>query len=268
MLARVGAMFRMTGEGLFATLFPAECRLCNEPLLAMSRLPVCDACLEKIQAFHSPICARCGEILTVGNALVCTACTNAPPPFISAVAIGPYDGELRGLVHLLKYDSVRPAAQVLGKGLTKLLQHQTEKIGDNPLILPIPLHRAKDRARGFNQAEEIANVVKRTSGFAIERHALVRKRATESQTGMTAHQRRENVRGAFALRKRGLNVVKGRNIVLIDDVMTTGATAAECTRVLLRAGAKQVFVATAARVTRAVPQMVPQVAPQPMAAGA
>jgi predicted amidophosphoribosyltransferase len=84
---------------------------------------------------------------------------------------------------------------------------------------------------------------------------------------MTSHQRRENVRGAFALRKRGLNAVKGRNIVLIDDVMTTGATAAECTRVLLRAGAKQVLVATAARVTRAT-QSMPQLANHPMAAGA
>jgi ComF family protein len=267
MLARVGAMVRTTGEGLFSTLFPAECRLCNQPLLAMSRLPVCDPCLAKIQAFQSPVCTRCGEILTIGNVSVCTACTNAPPPFVAAVAIGPYDGELRGLVHLLKYHSVRPAAQILGRALTTLLQQQNGRIGDQPLILPIPLHRAKDRARGFNQAEEIANVVKRFSGFAIDRHALVRKRATESQTGMTSHQRRENVRGAFALRKRGLNAVNGRNIVLIDDVMTTGATAAECTRVLLRAGAKQVLVATAARVTRAT-QSMPQMANHPMAAGA
>jgi ComF family protein len=258
----------MTGEGLFATLFPAECRLCNGPLLAMSRLPVCDACLEKIQSFKSPVCARCGEILTIGNTQLCTACTNAPPPFVAAVAIGPYDAALRGLIHLLKYDSVRPAAQVLGRVIAEILQKDAAKLGDSPLILPIPLHRAKDRARGFNQAEEIANFVKKFTGFAIDRHALVRKRATVSQTGMTFHQRRENVRGAFALRKRGLNAVKGRNIVLIDDVMTTGATAAECTRVLLRAGAKQVFVATAARVTRAVPQTMPQMAAQPMAAGA
>jgi ComF family protein len=168
---------------------------------------------------------------------------------------------------LLKYHSVRPAAHVLGRALSSLLQQHSVKLGEQPLILPVPLHRVKDRARGFNQAEEIANAVKKLTGFAIERHALVRKRATESQTGMTSHQRRENVRGAFALRKRGLNVVKGRNIVLIDDVMTTGATAAECTRVLLRAGAKQVLVATAARVTRAT-QPMSQMATHPMAAGA
>ena len=233
----------------------------------MSRLPVCDTCLAKIQVFPSAVCVRCGEILTIGNAQVCTACTNAPPPFVAAVAIGPYDGELRGLVHLLKYHSVRPAAHVLGRALSSLLQQHSVKLGEQPLILPVPLHRVKDRARGFNQAEEIANAVKKLTGFAIERHALVRKRATESQTGMTSHQRRENVRGAFALRKRGLNVVKGRNIVLIDDVMTTGATAAECTRVLLRAGAKQVLVATAARVTRAT-QPMSQMATHPMAAGA
>lgn len=267
MLARVSAMVRMTGEGLFATLFPAECRLCNDPLLAMSRLPVCDACLAKIQSFNSAVCAHCGEILTIGNAQVCTACVQASPPFVAALAIGPYDGALRGVIHLLKYNSVRPAAQMLGRELAKVLAENSSKIGDNPLILPVPLHRAKDRDRGFNQAEEIANAVKKATGFAIDRHVLVRKRPTVSQTGMTAHQRRENVRGAFVLRKRGLNVVKGRNIVLIDDVMTTGATAAECTRVLLRAGAKQVLVATAARVTRAT-HVMPQMAAQPMAAGA
>lgn len=267
MLARVRAMFRMTGEGLFATLFPAECRLCNEPLLAMSRLPVCDACLAKIQSFNSPVCARCGEILTIGNAQVCTACVNAPPPFIAALSIGAYDGTLRGVIHLLKYDSVRPAAQMLGREVAKVLAANSSKVGDDPLILPVPLHRAKDRDRGFNQAEEIANAVKKVTGFAIDRHVLVRKRPTVSQTGMTAHQRRENVRGAFVLRKRGVDIVKGRNIVLVDDVMTTGATAAECTRVLLRAGAKQVLVATAARVTRAT-HAVPQMATQPMAAGA
>jgi ComF family protein len=261
-------MLRTTGEGLFATLFPAECRLCNEPLLAMSRLPVCDTCLAKIESFQSPVCARCGEVLTIGNAQVCTACVNAPPPFVGAIAIGPYDGELRGLIHLLKYDAVRSAAHQIGKQLAKLLQDHSAQLGDRPLILPIPLHRSKDRDRGFNQAEEIANGVKKLTGFAIERHALVRKRATLSQTGMTAHQRRENVRGAFALRKRGSNVVRGRNVILIDDVMTTGATAAECTRVLLRAGAQQVLVATAARVTRATAHAAPPMSAQPMAAGA
>ena len=267
MLARVSAMFRTTGEGLFATLFPAECRLCNEPLLAMSRLPVCYTCLAKIQSFNSPVCARCGEILTIGNAQACTACVQAPPPFVAALAIGPYDGALRGVIHLLKYNAVRPAAQMLGRELGRILTENAARIGDKPLILPVPLHRAKDRDRGFNQAEEIANAVKRVTGFAIDRHVLVRKRPTVSQTGMTAHQRRENVRGAFVLRKRGLDIVKGRNVVLIDDVMTTGATAAECTRVLLRAGAKQVLVATAARVTRAT-HVMPQMATQPMAAGA
>jgi ComF family protein len=267
MLARVRAMFRMTGESLFATLFPAECRLCNEPLLAMSRLPVCDACLAKIHTFNSPVCARCGEMLTIGNAQVCTACVNAPPPFVAALAIGPYDGALRGAIHLLKYNAVRPTAQMLGRELAKVLAANSSKVGDNPLILPVPLHRAKDRDRGFNQAEEIANAVKKVTGFAIDRHVLVRKRPTVSQTGMTAHQRRENVRSAFVMRKRGVDIVKGRNILLIDDVMTTGATAAECTRVLLRAGAKQVLVATAARVTRAT-HVMPQMETQPMAAGA
>jgi ComF family protein len=127
-------------------------------------------------------------------------------------------------------------------------KHRAE-FGDRPLVIPIPLHRNKFRARGFNQAEEIAASLKKITGYDMKPFVLQRRRDTSSQTGMSAHQRRENVRAAFVVRPQCKREVAGRNIILVDDVMTTGATAAECSRVLLRAGAKQVFVLTAARVT-------------------
>jgi ComF family protein len=264
-LAQVGALFRLTGEGLLSTLFPAECRLCNEPLLSVARLPVCNTCLADIQPFKFPVCDRCSEALPSVGQGTCTACKNAPPPFAAAKAFGTYDGNLRGLIHLLKYQGVRTAATALAKSTASVIAAHAAQLGEKPLIVPIPLHRAKYRARGFNQAEEIAAQLKKLTGFELYRYALVRKRNTESQTGMTAHQRRENVRGAFAARKRALRDLSGRNIILVDDVMTTGATAAECARVLRRAGAKQVFVVTAARVTS---QAVMQINPQAIAAGA
>jgi ComF family protein len=130
----------------------------------------------------------------------------------------------------------------------ELVHHETE-LGDRPLIIPIPLHRNKFRLRGFNQAEEIATALKKITGYQMKPFVLQRRRETSSQTGMTAHQRRENVRASFVVRSQRKREVSGRNVILVDDVMTTGATAAECSRVLLRAGAKQVFVLTAARVT-------------------
>jgi ComF family protein len=248
MLAHVGALFRIGTEGLLSTLFPAECRLCDEPLLSVSRLPVCESCLSGIQSFQFNTCSRCGEAVPSPAIDQCTACRNAPPPFVTAKAIGPYDGKLRGLVHLLKYQGVRPAGATLAKRMAgELAKHRADL--ERPVIVAIPLHRNKFRARGFNQAEEIATALKKITGYEMNSFVLQRRRDTSSQTGMTAHQRRENVRAAFVVRPKHKREVAGRNIVLVDDVMTTGATAAECSRILLRAGARQIFVLTAARVT-------------------
>jgi ComF family protein len=253
MLQRVRDALRLSAESLFTTLFPAECRLCQEPLTAVSRLPVCNPCLEKMQSFDAPQCAVCGELLpsrgpvAADVAETCAACQKARPHFQKAVAFGPYDGAWRDLIHLLKYQRVRPAAQVVGNALAE----EIAKCGiSKPLIVPVPLHRSKFHIRGFNQAEEIARAIHKICRYEWSTHALVRRRATTSQTGMTPLQRRDNVRGAFAVRKRYQRDVTGRNIILVDDVYTTGATANECARVLRRAGAANVWVATAARVTK------------------
>ncbi|MBI2681908.1 MAG: ComF family protein [Acidobacteriales bacterium] len=204
-------------------------------------------------------CRICGEVLAARGATVlidperaglCPVCQSSRPAYGRALAHGPYEGALRDLIHLLKYDRVRTAARPLGVLLAEAIR--SEDLGERPLLVPVPLHRAKYRLRGFNQAEEIARVALRLTGIDLDPHALVRRRATVSQTGMTPLQRRDNVRGAFAVRPRARQALAGRNIILVDDVMTTGATAHECARVLLRAGAAQVWVATAARVTRMI----------------
>jgi ComF family protein len=256
-LQRVRDALRLTAESLFTTLFPADCRLCQEPLTAVSRLPVCNPCLEKIKAFDAPQCAVCGELLPSRGPIVahnlqvasdtCVGCQKARPMFQKAIAFGPYEGAWRDLIHLLKYQRVRPAAQVIGKALAEQIANA---VIESALVVPVPLHRSKFHIRGFNQAEEIARVIRKLGKYEWSTHALVRRRATASQTGMTPLQRRDNVRGAFAVRKRYQRDITGRNIILVDDVYTTGATANECARVLRRAGAANVWVATAARVTK------------------
>lgn len=181
----------------------------------------------------------------------CGLCQRAKPPFTKAAAYGAYDGELRDLIHVFKYHQVKSAGPVLAN----YLAHAAAKIGlpDSFLVVPVPLFKGKLRSRSFNQAEEIARAYVRrqpTSGIQLETAALVRTRDTASQTGLTRKQRRLNLRGAFAV--VDAQRVVGRNVLLVDDVMTTGTTAAECARVLLRAGVKEVFVATAARATKEV----------------
>jgi ComF family protein len=177
---------------------------------------------------------------------LCGACQEELPPYQKAVAYGAYDGELRELIHLLKYDQVHPAASVLARML--VLAVAKLELSNDIMVVPVPLHASKRRQRGFNQAELIAQNALKTmheKRFQLATNVLQRVRPTISQVGLTRHQRQENIRGAFKVVH--LSKVSGRDVLLVDDVMTTGTTAAECARVLRRAKAKNVWVATVAR---------------------
>lgn len=247
---------KAASSSLFSILFPSDCRICSAPLTAISNLPVCEPCLSQIVPLDGLLCRVCGEKLFSGHTdsgegALCGICRRAQPHFRRAVAYGAYEGALRDVVHLFKYHGVRPAGKLLGK-----LLHQAAgamALPDAVMVVPVPLWPGKRHDRGFNQAEAIARAFidfQSSSSIQLDTSVLARTRETASQTGLTRHQRRANVRGAFAVVKP--ERVKGRSILVVDDVMTTGTTAGECARMLLRAGAKQVFVATVARATKEV----------------
>jgi ComF family protein len=202
------------------------------------------------------LCSVCGEKLAVerhkdaeAEAPLCQLCRRAAPRFRKAVAYGAYEGPLRDLLHVFKYQRVRSAAPLLSSLMNRAVAGGG--ITGPLLLIPVPLAAEKGRARGFNQAEDIATSFARlqpSKGIQLDTKSLVRTRETVSQTGLTRHQRQANLRGAFAVSDPVR--IQGRRILLVDDVMTTGATAGECSRVLLRAGASDVFVATVARATR------------------
>lgn len=262
-------------ESLFATLFPADCRLCNAPLVKISRLPVCEECLTAMHPITGGTCVICGERLFSPYAFSadatsadpfsaesfsadpgeprCGLCRRLDPPFARAASYGSYDGGLRELVHLLKYEQVRPAASVLGRMLAEAIADLEPFFGDGTvLVLPVPLHPEKLRQRGFNQSELIARTALKLrpaeDRLALNAGVLARLRPTQSQIGLTRRQRRENLRGAFAVVKP--DKIAGREILLVDDVFTTGTTVSECARILRRAGASKVWVATVARTLR------------------
>jgi ComF family protein len=168
------------------------------------------------------------------------------------MSFGEYEGGLRGLIHLLKYESVLPVASVLGKMMAGTIEELLPLCGDStPLVVPVPLHKSKRSDRGFNQAEMIARTaVKRLPRrLELATGVVVRRRATISQVGLTREQRIENMRDAFRVRDR--QRLRGATVILVDDVMTTGTTLSECARVLKRAGAERVFAATVARAFQA-----------------
>ena len=185
----------------------------------------------------------------------CPVCRRVRRPFARAAAYGGYEGALRELIHLLKYNGVLPAAKVLGSMLAEALsalEPEFERLTFEQapiLVIPVPLYKSKRRQRRFNQAEVIARAALKVYP-APERLQLVpdllsRTRDTLSQIGLSTHQRRANMRGAFAVERA--TEVTGREVILVDDVYTTGATATECAQVLRRAGASKVWVATVAR---------------------
>ncbi len=228
---------------------------------------MCLECVANVHPIRGRVCAICGErVLSsyaesdAGGQVRCPVCRRIERPFAQAVAYGSYDSGLRELVHLLKYNGVRPAAGVLGRMLAEALpalepafeeaRFAQGMFGESRiLVVPVPLHKSKRRQRGFNQSELIARAALKAYPAAqrlqLAPDLLARTRETESQIGLTSHQRRENLRGAFAVTRAA--EVTGRDILLVDDVYTTGTTATECARVLRRAKARNVWVATAAR---------------------
>jgi ComF family protein len=256
----------VASSSLFSILFPSDCRICQAPLTNIASLPVCEPCLARIVPLDGPLCQICGEKLFHPNAEaedvpLCPICKRVGAHFQRAAAYGAYEGVLRDLIHLFKYKGTRPAGKVLGGLLNQAVAAMA--LPESVIVVPVPLWSGKRTARGFNQAEAIARTFmdfQSSTSIQLDTSILVRTRETASQTGLTRHQRRANVRGAIAVVKA--EKIKGRSILVVDDVMTTGTTAGECARVLRRAGAKEVFVATVARATKEAGSVVA------MAAGA
>lgn len=183
----------------------------------------------------------------------CSACRLAPPPFRRAVAYAEYIGELREMIHLLKYEGVRDLASTpLGVWLAQAMLQVKPETGCQPLVIAVPLFRARRNERGFNHSEALAHAAVRhlrkshPEWKLCEAHdVLIRRKDTQAQFLLTRKGRRRNLEAAFAVTRP--EKIAGREVILIDDILTTGATARECSRVLLRAGASAVRVVTLAR---------------------
>ena len=237
-------------RGLLDALFPPCCEVCGAGLRVDRRTCVCDPCLRAMPALEPPWCDRCGvPVGPTAQPRCCSSCLHHPPHFASARAAALYRPAHPGLnpppplaaaVQRLKYAHRRALADALGQLLA-----ERYPFAPTALLVPVPLHITRLRERGFNQAVLLAHRLGRARGLRVASRALVRTRATQAQPGLTAAARRSNLADAFALRPGA--AVAGHEVVLVDDVLTTGATADACATVLQAAGAARVDVYTVGR---------------------
>ncbi len=232
-------------------LFPPVCISCREPCGSGG---FCAACWSEIQFLDGPLCACCGIPFEVflGDDMLCAACLARPPSFDKARAILRYDDVARAPILALKHADRLDLVPDFAAWLERVGR---DLIDSSDLIMPVPLHRFRLWRRRYNQAAELARALARRTGLPLDTAALVRSRPTPSQGAMpSARARRRNVLGAFQvpLRER----VAGRNILLVDDVLTTGATAEAAARALRRAGAGKVQILALARLVRASEMLI------------
>ena len=223
-------------------VFPPLCPVCRALLSAGRRDPLCGACWQAMERIGPPWCRCCG--IPLGIEGLCGPCRRRRPHFAYARAAARYGGLVREAIHALKFGGRRGLANPLGDLVAGLGLSALPGAAPD-LLVPVPLHRRRERERGYNQALLLSRCLERAWGIPVVADVLVRRGATAPQTDLDAPARRRNVRGAFAVTNP--EPILGRHVVLVDDVLTTGATAGECARSLARAGASVVGVLTVAR---------------------
>ncbi len=226
--------------------FPSFCHLCSSLLELPGERVICRSCWKRIIPSSSPFCLCCGRFYEgEGDDHLCWDCLKNRPPFSCHRSCGRYRGILKDIILLFKYRRL----QLLGKGLAHLIYRslgEEEKIwwGAEALI-PVPLHPRKKRQRGFNQAQVIAGELSKLKGIECVDDMLIKIKNVPPQTALDMEERKRNIRGAYGVKNS--KKIKGKVVILVDDVFTTGSTVRECSSVLKTAGADEVRAITVAQ---------------------
>ena len=240
------------GGAIASVLFPSDCRLCGALLTRADRLPVCDACLDSFPRLPAELCERCGQPWSLEAAdeeasAVCRECRERGFAFDRARSFGVYEGSLAKAIVMLKYEEIEPLGVWFAKRLQEIAGRLPQTFAPD-LVVPVPLHRTRQKERGFNQVDLFGKPLARRLGVAYRPVLLKRKLPRPEKHLLHFDERWEAVRGAFAMREGGR--VDNFRILLLDDVMTSGATLDACSRALRDAGARSVVGLTIARAVR------------------
>ncbi len=224
-------------SSLFSVVYPSLCPVCKNPSDVFQCAPICSNCWDAIKRYNGPACRICAAPLVSEHANLCGECLREVPPFSLVVNYGLYSGALSEAIHLLKFSGLKRIAVPLGRLLLEL------PIPAADGIVPVPVTAITLRTRGFNQTLLLSRILSKHLRLPVKMDLLLKKRDTLPQIGLRAKERLSNLKNAFEVKGRADKL----RLLLVDDVMTTGATARECSKALLRAGAKEVVVVTLAR---------------------
>lgn len=245
-MARLDLVAELSGRVL-DLLLPPRCLACGAEIVRPGAL--CSACWDEVAFIAPPYCALCGYPFDFdsGPAALCAACLREPPAFERARAVMRYDARGRALVLGFKHGDRTEGVPSYASWLARA---GAELLADAEILAPVPLHWRRQFARRYNQAALLAQALARDSGVPLVPDLLRRRRATPSQGRLSAAARARNVAGAFAVNPARAETLAGRRVLLIDDVLTTGATAGACAAALRRGGAAAVDVLVLARVAQ------------------
>jgi len=233
-------------DDLLDFVYPQTCPICRNPLKREEK-DVCEECWKALAVLPSPYCPYCKSLIESEDEITNHQCPKLSRPgdrrILAVRSLGTFDDHYQKLIHRLKYEKKIQLGKRLAQKLGESISEENEFAGRD-MVIPVPLHRARERERGFNQSEVVAEGISRAMGISLTKDILKRKRHTKDQTYLNAQQRAENVKGAFVVTQP--EKIDGKSVILVDDVMTTGATLNECARMLRDAGATRILAATLA----------------------
>lgn len=232
-------MLKALLDGLGDLVFPHNCILCSQYVPDKSLPQLCSPCLAAIEFNGPPFCLRCSRRLEVYTCEgLCRTCLKYPIAFDQAWGAVIYNDPIQRLLHLFKYQQHTSIRLVFRHLLEESLRRYPVPLGNFDYLLPIPLHPVRFRERGFNQSELIAGIIRKSHNIPILSNALVRTRPTRPQSFLDQKERWTNMEGAFRMKNH--ISINNNSILLIDDLLTTGATASAAAQTLKQAGAKRV----------------------------
>jgi len=242
----LGRALAACSRSLAQTVMPSLCLGCRAPLGGTDEL--CGSCWRSIRFIRPPLCDRLGLPMPYGAAgtMISASAAAHPPIYDRARAVAAFEGVMRDLIHGFKYADRHDARRLFGRWLAHA---GAELLPGIDLVVPVPLARGRLLRRQYNQAAVLAQELSRRTALRFDPHMLERTRATRAQVGLSHEERRRNVRGAFRIAPHRAGSVLGRSLLLIDDVVTTGATVEACGRALKAGGAARVDVLALALVT-------------------